>query len=160
MYSQMRYQWNDLDAAVPPLMNAVQIAEQWGHVGLVAMCHAPLARVYQARGESERAVGALEEAARLLPRVDNVSRAAWIRAERARYWLAAGNLDAVGRWAQDSGLSLEDAFTSPKRGVLPGSKSPRFEFAFPRYVLRLIASRCADPPPRSDFRRMTVYPIA
>ena len=157
MISQMRYQWNDLDASVPLLMNAVQIAEQWGHVGLVAMCHAPLARVYQARGESERAVGALEEVARLLPRVEP---AAWIRAERARYWLEAGNLDAVGRWAQDSGLSLEDAFTSPKRGVLLGSKSPRFEFAFPRCILRLIASRCADPPPRSDFRRMTVYPIA
>lgn len=108
-------EWNDLPAALDHAQEGVRLSETWGHLEALATGYVVLARVLQAAGDAEGALGAIrkagERASRLSP---------WYRArmegDQARLWLAQGNLDAVARWAQDSGLSADDELSFDRVG--------------------------------------------
>ena len=107
------YEWNDLDGAIAPLRQYIQVGEQWDAVGVLAWGYCRLAWAHRARGEVEGAAEALRKLMLLLPRLDERS---WVspgmaRAEQARHCLADGDLGAALRWAGESGLSVDDAFT-------------------------------------------------
>jgi len=103
---QTRYEWSDLDAAVPHLLKGLEIAEQWDSAPTLARCYLQLAWVHRVQGEVDRANEALERVTRLLPTLPpeflGFSPAA-VRAMQAHYRLAGGDLEAAVRWAGPRG---------------------------------------------------------
>ena len=112
LVARFSYEWNDLEAAIPPLQRVIQVAERWDAVWLLAMGYEELVRIYRVRGEVGRAREALGKLMQLVPRLTDVlwMGPAQARAAQARFWLVQGDLVAAARWAQGSGLNVDDEF--------------------------------------------------
>jgi LuxR family maltose regulon positive regulatory protein len=103
------YEWNDLEAARQQLMTSIELGKQWGNADSLAGDYAALAKVHQAQGDPAAALKTLQDADRLVQgqRMSPLT-AARVGAQRARLWLAQGNLAAAVRWAENVGLNAED----------------------------------------------------
>jgi LuxR family maltose regulon positive regulatory protein len=103
------YEWNKLAAAEQQLHEGIELAKQWGNVEALASDYGDLARLYQARGDSNGAREALRQADQLIrahavmPTVASNLAAHW-----SQLWLAQDNLAAAERWMRDCGLSPTD----------------------------------------------------
>lgn len=101
-------EWNDLDAALRHVTQAIQLAEPGGDLRAMTGGYFTLARVYQAQGDMDNALSAIEQATQLAERSNITWLISQAAAYRARLWLAQGNLAAAVRWAENSGLSPGD----------------------------------------------------
>jgi LuxR family maltose regulon positive regulatory protein len=103
------YERNDLVAAERHLLTSIDLDQQWGNANALASIHCDLARLYQAKGEPERATDALQQAERLMhKRTANPLTAGRVAACRARLELAQSHLAEAARWRQESGLGTGD----------------------------------------------------
>ena len=110
-------EWNDLDAAERHLVQGME--EVWGTLTVdakvVTQGYISLARLKQARGDDTGALATLHELGHLarqrafIPHL--VARGA---AVQARIELAQGDLEGATRWADASGLSVEDNLSYPQ----------------------------------------------
>jgi LuxR family maltose regulon positive regulatory protein len=106
--ASVRYEWNDLDAARQYALEGVKLSELGGFVAYQVFGHALLARVCEAQGDREGALGHIEEAERLGRGGDYALVTALATELRVRLWLAQGNLMAAERWAQAHQLQPTD----------------------------------------------------
>jgi LuxR family maltose regulon positive regulatory protein len=103
------YEQNDLQMALRYIRQTIELCQHWGHIGILMGGYVMLFRIKQALGEIDSAWQALNEAERLARAYSQVPRAtSWVEAFRVRSWLAHGDRDAAIRWAQQSGLKLDD----------------------------------------------------
>jgi LuxR family maltose regulon positive regulatory protein len=110
-------EWNDLSAAERHLQQGLDLVMGTLIVDAetVALGYLALARLQQARGEYKEALATLDEFAQIAARRSFaghlLARAA---AVQAQVWLAQGNLRAAARWAEASGLSIDDDLDFPR----------------------------------------------
>jgi LuxR family maltose regulon positive regulatory protein len=100
---KLSYEWNDLAMARQQLELGIKLAQPRGGLGLARQGLPTLALVAQAQGndvEARRLLEQAEELARQSPRADAVAR---LQPDKARLWLAQGDLAAAWRWAQEEG---------------------------------------------------------
>lgn len=103
------YAWNRLDEAADALAESLRIGEYWQQFDLLVTGRFKQSACELARGALPAADAALRQAEALvregpLPIAYLVSAAG---AFRAAYWLAAGNLAAAGRWADETDISAD-----------------------------------------------------
>jgi LuxR family transcriptional regulator, maltose regulon positive regulatory protein len=100
-------EWNDLGTAAHHLQEGIERIERAGSPTILLDGYIALARLRQALGDEEGALGAFQEAQWLVSRHNLPPRfIARLGAHQARLWLAQGNLEAPTRWAQDRKLDL------------------------------------------------------
>jgi LuxR family maltose regulon positive regulatory protein len=100
---------NELDAAVRHAREGVDLAEEWGWADGLVFGYGYLASALQAAGDIEDALDALQQA-KQVARTLSPWLEAQVAALEAQQWLARGNLGAVLRWLENSGLSVDDEF--------------------------------------------------
>jgi LuxR family maltose regulon positive regulatory protein len=99
---------DDLEAAADHLVRATELGV---HTGLSDWHHrrcVTQARIQQAQGELEAALGLLDEAERLFVR-SPLPDVRPIAALKARIWIAQGRLAEALEWARDQGVSVDGA---------------------------------------------------
>ncbi len=102
-------EWNDLDTASCDLTKGVKACAQWGQADFLADGYVALARLQLAQGN-------LRDARNTLRKVEGLAQRAkvddfilcWLDECRLRLWLSEGNLAAAVRWAQTSGMKVDD----------------------------------------------------
>jgi len=102
-------EWNDLEAASRDLTKGVEACAQWGQADF-------LADGYVAHMRLQLAQGNLRDARNTLRKVEDLAQRAkvdhfiicWLDECRLRLWLSEGNLEAAVRWAQTSGLRVDN----------------------------------------------------
>jgi len=110
--SQVLCEWNDLDAAVHHARAGLDLCQKWGIGEAVNLGYISLVRVLQANGDLDGALVAVQKARQA---VDDLSPwwAVLMDSVEARIRLAQGDLAAASRWAQESGLRVEDEIRPP-----------------------------------------------
>ncbi len=108
--SSLHYERNDLEAAVQCLLTSQSLCELAGLPQNPYRWRAAMARIRQARGDLDGALGLLEEAERVYdgnfsPNVRPVA------TRKVRVWLLQGRLDESTRWTRERGLSVDDELT-------------------------------------------------
>jgi LuxR family maltose regulon positive regulatory protein len=105
--AEVMRQWNKLDTAVKHLQQGFEICEKWGALDLVK-AHVCLARIKMAQGDSSGAMEAIQKAIDLAKERGQRFRGGVAVATRVRLWLARGEIEKAGRWAQERGAYCED----------------------------------------------------
>jgi LuxR family maltose regulon positive regulatory protein len=103
--SDLLYEWNDLEAARDHVMVGIEYCQRFGvYITHMVLGHLVLMRVLQAQGDTAGALDALRKAEEVA-RSSRIQQGATIRFKtgQVRQWLATGDLDAAGRWADQSG---------------------------------------------------------
>ena len=111
-------EWNKLDAAEWHLAQGMALLKETLTVEpfVALLGYSALARLHQARGNSSEAFATLEALAQLAEQRHFLSNAvARVEAVRAQLALAQGSMEAALRWADASGLSLQDQNLSYSR---------------------------------------------
>ena len=102
-------EWNDLDAASRDLTKGVAACAQWGQADFLADGYVALARLQLAQGDLAGVRDTLQEARQLARRSKvDVFVLCWLDECRLRLWLSEGNVAAAMRWAETSGLTVDD----------------------------------------------------
>jgi LuxR family maltose regulon positive regulatory protein len=105
--SLVLHERNHLEAALQHAREAVDICRRWGQRGYLGLAYIALARTLQSMGDAEGALdaiqGAAEVAADLPPMVVDL-----VKAVEIQIRLAQGDTAAAWRWAQASGLRVDD----------------------------------------------------
>jgi LuxR family maltose regulon positive regulatory protein len=97
---RVRQQWNDLEAAERYLTQGIDLAQQWGTLGLFDG-YVALARLRQAQGDLDGACGALDQARRVAAQTDGTEADdRLIDAYQAQLWIVGGHLPPARRWAR------------------------------------------------------------
>ncbi len=102
-------EWNQLDKAQTYIFKGLELCKQWGMVDMLTGGYHQLSRLLQAVGEADGARKAVQDCLELAQETSPMI-VVFSKAERAQIELAQGNLEAAGRWAQESGLRYDDAF--------------------------------------------------
>lgn len=103
------YEWNELDTAARYLVEGIEGCWRVGYIMDQVVGYAYLVRVRLAQKNWDEAREALSQADQLRKRMKGyiyVQR--WFEDCQVRYWLARGDLDAVARWVEESGLRIDD----------------------------------------------------
>ncbi|HZJ10361.1 MAG TPA: AAA family ATPase, partial [Trueperaceae bacterium] len=105
--SELHVEWNDLDAAAQCLVKAKELGRRSGQAQGRYRWFEAMARVVEAQGDREGALGLLDEAERVWARgfAPNVRP---IAAVKVRTWLGLGWLDEALAWARKLDLSAAD----------------------------------------------------
>jgi len=101
------YAWNRLEEAAAYAHQRLHIAQAWQHGDLLVSGHLDLAQIELARGDLAAADQALQQTETLIQQERYANYALWIMPVRARYWLVAGELEAVRHWAEQLEFSPE-----------------------------------------------------
>jgi len=101
-------EWNDLDGAADCLGQALELARRAGLDDVVFDGTITLALVRAAQGQWGAAHDALEKATQIGRRWSRARPLGRLAVFKARLWLAQGSLDEAVRWAEESGLSIDD----------------------------------------------------
>jgi LuxR family maltose regulon positive regulatory protein len=107
--AKVLYEWNDLETVLRYTRQGIELCQRGGIVEFVTAGYGVLAKARQALGDREGAREAVRAAERMvlghsLP-AGSVSS---VTASRVRLWLTQGNLEGAARWAEQSGLGVDD----------------------------------------------------
>jgi LuxR family maltose regulon positive regulatory protein len=95
------YEWGRSADAEKFVESAIEHCKKWGNITEMAESYVIQCRLLQAVGKTDDAQHALNQAENLTHTYSLVPRAeSWMKACRVRLWLAQGNLEAAGKWAQ------------------------------------------------------------
>jgi LuxR family maltose regulon positive regulatory protein len=117
------YERDDLDTALHHATLGIAYCKRWGHLENLINGYDALAQVQFAQGDVEQAPDTVTQALALIKdtlalvrqtaspaRIERLSgEIRRLEALRALFWLMEGNLDAVGRWVQERGISDADS---------------------------------------------------
>jgi len=107
--AEVAYQRDQLDDALRYATEAITRCRLLSEAEPMAASLATLAWIRQADGDYAGALGAIEEAARLVPNAATASMLNPVPAVRARLLLAQANLAEVSRWVAAQGISPADS---------------------------------------------------
>jgi LuxR family maltose regulon positive regulatory protein len=116
-WGELRREWSELEAAEKAISAGIRLITPARVVdpALAAEGYAALARIRQARGDAQGAMGALDDFVALaLQRGFGASTLARIGAVRAHLWLMQGNLTAAKHWADTAGPGPDAPVCYPK----------------------------------------------
>ncbi|TAK33461.1 MAG: helix-turn-helix transcriptional regulator [Chloroflexota bacterium] len=111
----LHYEWNDLETATRYAGQGIERSQQGGMVDLL-LGHSVTARLKQALGDIDGALDSVWQAEHLARANNLIQELPRIAVYRVRLWLRQGNLDAAVRWAETSGLGIEDEISYPREG--------------------------------------------
>jgi LuxR family maltose regulon positive regulatory protein len=101
-------EWNDQDRAMDAISHGLELNRGFGQPELIITGLIALARLKQGTRDWADAHGVMGEAVQLAESYHVPYQLARARAWQARLWLAQGDLAQARRWAQTSGLSVDD----------------------------------------------------
>jgi len=104
--------WNKLEESLWHAKRAIEIAQTWGSGFRLAYVN--LAIALQAVGQDEEAMQAIQQAETMATEESGFWLAD-VRSVRALLWLYQGNVVAASKWAQESGLSVDDEIPFPRQ---------------------------------------------
>jgi LuxR family maltose regulon positive regulatory protein len=93
------YAWNRLDEAADAVQHMLRIAQDWQQVDLLLVGYSFLAQIEIVCGNPTAADQALQQAEAQIRQAPVVNHRSYLAGMRARYWLAVGNWEEAGRWA-------------------------------------------------------------
>ncbi|GHP00527.1 hypothetical protein KSF_105740 [Reticulibacter mediterranei] len=93
------YYWNRLDEAADAARRLLRIAQDWQQVDLLMMGYSVLAQIEIVCGHPTATDQALQQAEALSRQAPLAGQSFYLAGVRAQYWLAVGNLEEAGRWA-------------------------------------------------------------
>jgi len=102
-------EWNELEASMGHVMQGIEISKPARMVDALTDGYVTTARVRLAQGDLNGALEACQSAERnvQVPNPDPMT--VWrLKDCKMRLWFAQGDLAAAARWAQESGLSVDD----------------------------------------------------
>ncbi|TAK26907.1 MAG: hypothetical protein EPO21_24540 [Chloroflexota bacterium] len=102
------HEWNDLMAATRYAAEGIELCKQGGMIHRVVFGHSIISRLKQAQGDIDGALHVIDQAEDLARTNNVVQELPRIAAYRVRFWLKKGDLEAAVRWAEGSGLSVDD----------------------------------------------------
>jgi LuxR family maltose regulon positive regulatory protein len=105
--SDVLREWNDLQAALRHAREGLELCRQWEQADGMLEGYIHLARTLQAAGDDGGALNAIREAIQVASSVSPWF-VVYTEAHQARVWLAQGSVALASRWAQESGLSVDD----------------------------------------------------
>jgi LuxR family maltose regulon positive regulatory protein len=105
--SHLLREWNDLDAARQHLLSSKELGEHLGLEQNPYRWRVATARIREAEGNLDAALGQLDEAERLYVS-DYFPNVRPIPALKARLWIAQGRLREALGWVRERGLSAQD----------------------------------------------------
>jgi LuxR family maltose regulon positive regulatory protein len=100
-------EWNNLEAALHYARGGLELCKQWGQVDILITGYLNLARVLQAVGDTDGALSATWDAKRFAAKESPPYRAQ-VAVLEAQLWLAQRDKTTASRWAEDSGLSVDN----------------------------------------------------
>jgi LuxR family maltose regulon positive regulatory protein len=103
-------EWNKLEEAARYAEEGVALCKILGQAEILMPSYVALARVQRGRGDVTGAIATLQEARQMASEMSTWS-VDVVAVQQTRLWLAAGDLDAASRWAQQSGLGVDDALS-------------------------------------------------
>ncbi len=105
----LAYERNQLNEADQYIHQCIDLCRRWGDIELQAVVHVRLARLEQARGNTEAVREAVRGAEQLAGEHPlSPWRSIQMQSDLARVWLAQGNLERLSQLIQMSGLKVED----------------------------------------------------
>ena len=107
LLSAVLLEWNDLEAALRYAREGITLCNLCGQADVLTTGYHSLANALQAIGDADGALTAILEARQFASGISSwyaARAAAW----EARLRLAQGDVPAATRWAQESGLSVDD----------------------------------------------------
>ncbi len=109
-WSWLSYEANELDRAREQALEALSLAEGTGFSDAILRVRYTLARVHLALGEVNAARQVVQDAYRLLSRLDlELPQEDWFRSLEAEIHLRLGEIATAADWAEASGLSADDS---------------------------------------------------
>jgi LuxR family maltose regulon positive regulatory protein len=134
----------DLEAAERHLVEGIKLADRWGEAGTISG-YTGLARVRQARRDEHGALEAIQTALEVAERfdameVDDIG----VALNRARLWIAHGNIEAAGHWAADRGLDTDLSLETLQEEIRSSLSLYRFGEYTALVMLRLAQDRPED----------------
>jgi LuxR family maltose regulon positive regulatory protein len=108
-WGRVRYEWNELDAALHNVQTGLERGQQAGMMDVLLRGYHALARIWQAQGDTERALAALDEADAVAEKMGVAQVKVWLSALRAQVWLARGDTGAAVDWANHFAGQMEAA---------------------------------------------------
>jgi len=111
--AMIAYEWGRLTTSEKYVGLAIEFCKKWGNITQLAGSYVMQSRLLLAEGKLHDAQHALNSAESLSHTYSLVPRAdSWLKAFRVHLWLAQGNLEAAGRWAESYySLDLADEFS-------------------------------------------------
>ena len=106
--------WNNLDSSLLYAKKTIEINKQWGFESRLSLIN--LAIAHQTVGKKEDAMQAIQQAEAIAMKESSF----WIadvQSVRALLWLEQGNLNAAVKWAQESGLDVNDDIQFQKQRI-------------------------------------------
>ena len=100
-------EWNDLEAALHYARDGLEVCRRWGQAGYLGLAYYALAKTLQAMGDTRGALDAIQQAVQAAADLP-ASIIALVTAWEMQIRLAQGDTAAAWRWAQASGLSVDD----------------------------------------------------
>jgi LuxR family maltose regulon positive regulatory protein len=101
-------EWNQLEAAHEHAMIGIEYSRRYGVYSLLVSAYVVLMRVLQAQGDVEGALGALRNAGQIMQtRHVRLATRIELNTSRVNQWLAMGDVETAGRWAEACGGDSE-----------------------------------------------------
>ena len=133
-WSWLSYEANELEQARNRALLALSMAQSTGFSDAILRVQYTLARTHLALGKVEAARQVIQDAYRLMARLDlDLPQAKWFRSLEAEIHLRLGQVAAAAEWAEASGLSAGDS---------PGRYDEDSYIAFAR--LLIAQGRCTE----------------
>lgn len=99
---ELAYEWNDLEQAEQHLLQGLELSKPWLYVRNLLPGYFTLAKIGQAQGNYEKVTAALNQADRLIRRVQLTPMLTQLKAFMTRLQLRRNNVGAAVRWLRQS----------------------------------------------------------
>lgn len=106
--ARLQYEWNDLEGAMYNAREGIRLSKTGGFMAYQIFGYAILARIYEAKGDHDRADEMLQKAEWLGQGSEYDLVLALVSEMRIRMWIRQGNLSAAEDWARAHLLSSVD----------------------------------------------------
>jgi LuxR family maltose regulon positive regulatory protein len=101
------YEWNNLPEALDHVQHGLELARQSGEVKVLIYGHTALACLWQAQGEPDRAMAALQAADEVAQQTNITSLINDTALNRVKLWLRQGQVETAVNWAQTRGWQFD-----------------------------------------------------
>ncbi|HET7088934.1 MAG TPA: LuxR C-terminal-related transcriptional regulator [Anaerolineae bacterium] len=112
--AEVLYERNQLEQALRHVTEGISLGRQLTSTQSLATGLATLAWIRQARGDPAGALEAMDEAYQVMPALEVVALHNPVPAERARLWLAQGDVMEAARWVEAQGLEEDAELSYPR----------------------------------------------
>ena len=105
----VKREWNDLVGAEQALTRAVKIAEGSSYISALVNAYTGLAALRRSQGNISQAIELVEKGIHAIHKRESALFLSVSQAQKADYWVQAGNYPAARQWVEEQGLSADRA---------------------------------------------------